>query len=74
MINRYCFLVHRNIYYHIFNRKYKILNNNKSINNYYLKYMIPTTLCYRCKKNKPVYDKLGCGYPTHCDEEECNID
>jgi len=36
--------------------------------------MIPTTLCYRCKKNKPVYDKLGCGYPTHCDEEECNID
>jgi hypothetical protein len=70
MGSRYCYLFNKNIYFHIFNSKLNLLNHNKY---YYLNLNNNISLCYICNNKKGVFDKIGTGYSTHCDECNNNI-
>lgn len=79
MIIKYNLLLRRNIYHILYSKKnnYPLNNNNKSItknnyNNYYYKYLkhIYPKLCYICKEKIAIYDNIGTGIPTHCNN--CN--
>lgn len=61
----YIFLSQFNLINHRYLNNIYCYRNIEYLNN--CKYFKPIE-CIRCKKNPPIYDKVGIGIPTHCIE------